>query len=51
MDQISIANLITQLLTFKISVFQVVMDNNVYKVLSVEKKSLKVVNNTITIGL
>ena len=51
-DQISIANLITQLFTFKISVFQVVMTTRYIKSYPSKKKSLKVVNNTIDdIGL
>ena len=49
MDQISIANLITQLFTFKISVFQVVMITGYIKSYQPKKKSLKVVNNTVDV--
>ena len=51
-DEISIAKLITQLFTFKISVFQVLMTTRYIKSYQSKKKSLKVVNNTIDdIGL
>ena len=46
-DQISIANLITQFFTLNFATISVF----VYKVLSVEKKLLKVVNNALTTGL
>ena len=46
-DQISIANLIRQLFTLNFATISVF----VYKVLSVEKKLLKVVNNALTTGL
>ena len=45
-------NVIAQLFTFQISVISGCDDNKVYKVLSVKKKSLKVViNTTDDIGL